>query len=309
MKSTAPLAAALLALVSAVACGSSDAPGASAPDGVEEITEPDATLEETFDDLGPDAEPMLADDEVDRLAERPDAVQDEEASAELDREEREAGELETAALSAKPQPKPVRCKRRIHVVFAVYTYLTEQLRSNGCWTAEDTVGDASFRDCHSDGSVKHPKGDKWFYDDTNPRNALGAEESALYNCSRGAGKGYEYMAFRDGRWRLVRRPNAAAYFAELYTDDAHIDDLWYVPSVYRANHALRRHRRVAPMLNFAPWPDGRYSQRQIAHEVLKVCKTVRNHGYFGLYEWHYPLPHDSARVANLARALNACTRR
>ena len=194
------------------------------------------------------------------------------------------------------------------MTFAVYTSLAENLGSNGCWVADRTVQDDTFRDCHSDGSIKHPGGDKWFYDDTNPYNDLSRETAAIRKCSSGETRGFEYMAFRAGRWRLITRPHTSAYFAELYTDDAHIDDLYYVRGVYRGNATLRAHVRSAPMLNFAPYPDT-YSQRRIGAEVLKVCKTLHNHGYLGLYEWHYPLPTGSPRLKTLANALNACTKK
>jgi hypothetical protein len=296
LRSLAPSALALGLAASLPACASSDASDPPPPSPVEQIDD-EASLDDPADDdtLGPDPEPMATDDAIDAAADRPDAVQDDEADADLDLPQ---------TTTATP-----RCKKRIHVAFAVYTYLPENLGGSGCWSAERTVQDPRYRDCHADGSVKHASGDRWFYDDTNPRNDLATERRVLHDCSAGRA-GFEYMAFRDGRWRLITRPHALAYFAELYTDDAHIDDLYYVSGVYRQNAALHRHRRVAPMLNFAPFPDGRYSQRQIAREVLKVCKTVHNHGWLGLYEWHYPLGSSgAARLANLVHALDACTRR
>ena len=259
------------------------------------------------DDLGEDPEPMLSDEAIDRDAARTDDVLEDEAARELD-EETALVDAQVRITSAAPKPPVVHCKKRIHVTFAVYTYLSEQLGSNGCWVADRTTQDTDYRDCHSDGSVKNPHGTHWFYDDTNPYNDLGRERAAIAHCSAGAKGGFEYMAFRAGRWRLVTRPNTIAYFAELYTDDAHVDDLYYARGVYRGNATLAAHRRAAPMLNFAPYPDT-ISQARIGREVLKVCKTIRNHGYLGLYEWHYPLPHDSPRLHNLANALNACTKK
>ena len=305
------------------ACGGPDSGERAASSGeavVEEVADEGEGLDAEPDELlGADAEAMVADDEIDRAAGRPDAEQVAEALREVDEEE--ALDARATLAGSAPltpdapvspvspvSPAPPRCHKRIHVTFAVYTYLSEKLGSNGCWVADRTVQDDTFRDCHSDGSIKHPNGNKWFYDDTNPRNDLGRERDALRRCSTGTARGYEDMAFRDGRWRLVGRPHTRAYFAELYTDDAHMDDLYYAPGVYRGNATLRRHRRVAPMLNFAPYPDT-YSQRQIATEIVKVCKTLHNHGFLGLYEWHYPLPADSPRLRTVARALNACTKK
>lgn len=310
MKLSSPLVVVFGALVLAQSACSSDEssndPSASESEALVEDIDTDGAGDDALDDdLGADPEPMLSEAEIDAAASRPQEVQDAEADRELSGME-VAGPDVTASVATAVAP---RCKKRIHVTFAVYTYLTAQLGSNGCWTAEDTVSDPTFRNCHADGSIKHHGGNKWFYDDTNPRNALARERTVLADCATGALRGYEYMAFRDGRWRLLAHRHTSAYFAELYTDDSRIDDLWYQPSVYRTNSGLRRHRRVYPMLNFAPYPDGRYTQHQIGREILKVCKTVRNHGYLGLYEWHYPLPAGSPRLSGMMHALNACTRR
>ncbi len=299
------------------ACGTSDAPGgdpaASSAEALVEEVEDDGAIDDPItaadDDLGPDAEPMLADADVETLAARPEVDQDAEAEAELASVDIAADPAPQIAATIAFSAKAPRCKKRLTVTFAVYTYLAKELGSNGCWTAENTVSDPDFRDCHVNGTVVHRSGTKWFYDDTNPYNDLGRERKLIRDCAAGEKRGYEYMAFRAGRWRLVAQRHTSAYFAELYTDDAHIDDLWYQPYVYRQNHSLRRHKRVYPMLNFAPFPDGRYSQHQISKEILKVCKTVRNHGFIGLYEWHYPLPADSARLRGMAHALNLCTRK
>ncbi len=310
MKLASPLLLAFGALVLAQSGCSSDEssndPSASESEALVEDIDMDGAGDDPLeDDLGVDPEPMLSEAEIDAAASRPQEVQDAEAESELAAMEvAEPSVPSSLATVVKP-----RCKKRIHVTFAVYTYLTDKLGSNGCWTAEDTVSDPTFRDCHADGSIKHRSGNKWFYDDTNPRNDLARERKVLADCAAGELRGYEYMAFRDGRWRVLTHRRTSAYFAELYTDDAHIDDLWYQPSVYRTNRALKKHRRVAPMLNFAPFPDGRYTQHQIGREILKVCKTVRNHGYIGLYEWHYPLHAGSPRLSGMVNALNACTRR
>jgi hypothetical protein len=295
-------------------------PTASTAEAIVEEVQDDGSIDDPItaadDDLGPDPEAMQSDADIEALAARPEAEQDAEAERELatidlasDPGVSPATVQSAAAPAAAPAKAAAHCKKRLTVTFAVYNHLGAALGSNGCWTAESTVSDPDFRDCHVDGKVAHRSGKKWFYDDTNPYNDLGRERQLIRDCAAGEKRGYEYMAFREGRWRIVAQRHTSAYFAELYTDDAHIDDLWYQPGVYRQNHPLRRHKRVYPMLNFAPFPDGRYSQHQISKQILEVCKTVRNHGFIGLYEWHYSLPDGSPRLLGMAHALNLCTRR
>lgn len=294
-------------------------PAASTVEAIVEEVQDDGAIDDPItpeeDDLGPDPEAMQSDADVEALAARPEPEQDAEAERELATIDLASdpsvtpATVQSAAARAAAPAEAAHCKKRLTVTFAVYNHLGAALGSNGCWTAENTVGDQDFRDCHVNGTVVHRSGKRWFYDDTNPYNDLGRERKLIRDCAAGEKRGYEYMAFREGRWRLVAQRHTSAYFAELYTDDAHIDDLWYQPYVYRQNHSLRRHKRVYPMLNFAPFPDGRYSQHQISKEILKVCKTVRNHGFIGLYEWHYSLPDGSPRLRGMAHALNVCTRK
>ncbi len=318
-----PLAVITLgALVVAQSACSSDGPSgdpsASTAEAIVEEVQDDGAIDEPItaadDDLGADLEPMQSDAEVETLAARPEADLDAEAERELANVDLASDPAippatDAQSAKAKAQPAQPRCKKRLTVTFAVYNYLGNALGSNGCWTPEDTVSDKDFRDCHVNGTVVHRSGKKWFYDDTNPYNDLGRERRLISECAAGEKRGYEYMAFREGRWRLIGQRHTSAYFAELYLDDAHIDDLWYQPSVYRENHSLRRHKRVYPMLNFAPFPDGHYSQHQISKEILKVCKTVRNHGFIGLYQWHYSLPDGSPRLRGMVHALNVCTQK
>ncbi|MEO7111249.1 MAG: hypothetical protein ABI183_12495, partial [Polyangiaceae bacterium] len=234
--------------------------------------------------------------------------QDTEAEAELASVDIAADPAPQVAATIAFSAKAPRCKKRLTVTFAVYTYLAKELGSNGCWTAENTVSDPDFRDCHINGTVVHRSGTKWFYDDTNPYNALASERLRVERCAKGEKRGFEYLAFRDSRWRIVRAPHVSAYFAELYTSDATIDDLYYDSGVFRGNAALRKNKRVAPMLNVAPYPP-RYSAAEIERQILKVCGHVKNHGYIGLYEWHFPLKEGSTYMTTIERALNRCTRK
>ena len=308
-----------------VACG--QAADEATASNVDEL-DTDGFVDEDFDGadldgLGVDPEPMISDDEIDAIADRSDVEEETAADALVDApdpldQEIDSDTTMTEVLAAPtagasggtvaPSKPAVRCKKRIHVTFAVYTYLASNLHDNGCWVADRTIQDSKFRECHSNGDIKDPKGDEFFYDDTNPSNASRTETLRIDRCAKGEKRGFEYMAFRDARWRLVRAPHVAAYFAELYTDDTRIDDLWYDRGVYRGNAALKKHSRVAPMLNVAPYP-ARYSQREIEKEILKVCSHVKNHGYIGMYEWHFPLSSGSPYLATISRALNRCTRK
>jgi hypothetical protein len=311
------IGSALLA-ASVVACGGSGPTEGEAGTTAERLVDApkDEEADLLDDDLGPDRAPMLSDEEVDALAARPDRVQDSEAEEDFAREERlAAGEPEpedddvevVKRVEDKTTKAAPHCKKRINVTYAVYTFITAKIGSNGCWLPENTVADDNVRECHSDGSIEHSAGRRWFYDDTNPENPLATERARVDECS-GKRAGYEYMAFRNDEWRLIKRPHAYAYFAELYTDDAHIDSLYYDSSAYRSNGELKGRARVAPMVNFGPYPADRYSLHTVGVEVLKICKTIHNHGYLGLYEWHYPIDYGSPRAKNLANALNACTR-
>ncbi|MGH7329318.1 MAG: hypothetical protein ACREJX_13300 [Polyangiaceae bacterium] len=303
-----------------VACG--QAADEATSSNVQEI-DTDGFTDEDFDGvdldgLGPDPEPMISDEAIDAIADEPDL--DEEAAADdlvnapdqYDDEVDDDTTIEVAtaagATTAPAKKKPVRCKKRIHATFAIYTYLAEDLNSNGCWTADRTKQDTDFRECHSNGEIKDPKGKDFFYDDTNPSNAFSLEKLRVDRCAKGEKRGFEYMAFREGLWRLVRAPHVAAYFAELYTDDTRIDDLYYDRGVFRGNKTLAKHSRVAPMLNIAPYPP-KYATSTIEKEIVKVCSHVKNHGFIGFYEWHFPLSHDSKYLKTVERALNRCTRK
>jgi hypothetical protein len=291
---------------------------------VDELTS-DGFTDEDFDGadldgLGKDPYEMISDDAIEtldampeefddaqvaQLMETPDPMDPEVSPDENIADAAKGASAKNGGTTAKP---PIRCKKRIHVTFAIYTYLTNNMKNNGCWTAERTTQDDNFRECHSDGDIKRAGGDDFFYDDTNPYNSLATERARVARCAKGEKRGFEYLAFRDSRWRIVRAPHVSAYFAELYTSDATIDDLYYDSGVFRSNAALRKNKRVAPMLNVAPYPP-RYSTSDIEREILKVCGHVKNHGYIGLYEWHFPLSEGSTYMTTIERALNRCTRK
>ncbi|MEO8800546.1 MAG: hypothetical protein ABI551_21815 [Polyangiaceae bacterium] len=304
--------------------GCGEASPESTASNVDELTSNGFTDEDfdgaDLDRLGPDPYAMISDESVDALDELPeewDDAQTEQLMDEPDPMDLSATDTEIAkAHATEPTsksggvtaPPPIRCKKRIHATFAIYTYLATNMTNNGCWTAERTTQDDDFRECHSDGDITRPNGDEFFYDDTNPFNTLSTERLRVQRCAKGEKRGFEYLAFRDSRWRIIRAPHVAAYFAELYTSDKTIDDLYYDRGIFRGNDALHEHKRVAPMLNVAPYPP-KYSAREIEKEILKVCGHVKNHGYIGLYEWHFPLTEGSKYMTAIERALNRCTRK
>ncbi len=212
-------------------------------------------------------------------------------------------------------PTAARCKKHITVIATVGVPGLSKYRTNGCWKVIITDGAAlpdKYRKCStSDFKVHNKKAPSYAYDDTSPSHSLSAEKSFLRRCSSGAtGVGWEFMAYRSG-WRLLKAPRLRAYFGELYGGSMRdIDSLWYVRGVYRGNAALARHTRVFPMINFGT-PKAANLHRRIAAETLKICRTVKNRGFFGLYNasWREGMPIDDPRLRAVQRGLNACTRR
>src|SRR5262249_40626670 len=121
-----------------------------------------------------------------------------------------------ASLMART--KSPSCKKTIKVVFSVGTG-SGSARPNGCWSVIDADGSTnkSFRKCStSKYEVNNAGAPNYSYDDTNPEHG-GADQPFLHKCAEGAtGDGYEFLAFRSGRWRLISAPHLRAFFAELY---------------------------------------------------------------------------------------------
>jgi hypothetical protein len=281
---------ALFALGSLVACGDSN-------DAVSEST--GAT--EPTGRANPAGEPDGG------TAEDDDAGTNESATAN-DAGEKTDGEVKGADAG------PI-CKKHLTVVFAVGTGAgATRSHSNGCWDVVDADGaaNASFRKCStSNFVVQNPSAKNWAYDDTNPTRPLSQDTSFLHSCSNGAtGDGYEYMAYRGG-WRILGATNLRAYFAELYGDSADdIDSLYAQAGVYTNNAQLKAHAgHVFPMMNAGP-PASANLQGKIGTEAAKLCKTVADGGYFGVYVADYasPMPKADPRVLALANALNNCTK-
>ena len=202
-----------------------------------------------------------------------------------------------------------RCRKHITADFVVYTFLTKDIPTNGCWEVVRPVQDEDWRKCGYPNEIKtHPDGNHWAYDDTSPRHDRSTEAAGIDHCRRGATTGYEYLAYRSGAWRVLSRPNVTAYYAELYLDEQHVDHLYYQGVYARLLAALPRNKRIYPMLNIGV-PTSRYSLHTVAAEVLKICRTVHDGGHLGIYAGqHYPMRPGNERLKAVAAAIDACTR-
>jgi len=215
---------------------------------------------------------------------------------------------------AQPQPAQPQCGKKITVISTVGVPGASKFQTNGCWSVIITDGAAvqSYRKCStSDYVVHNATGTNYAYDDTNPQHPLTQEKTFLAKCASGAtGDGWEFMAYRSG-WRFLGAPQLKAYFAELYgsamTD---IDSLYYVSGVYTNNAALAKHTNVYPMINFGP-PKASNLANKVGAEALKLCKPVKDGGYFGIYNaaWREGMPAGDARLVAFQNAMNACTKK
>jgi hypothetical protein len=293
-----------------------------APQGQDDV-DSGAAVEALSSDGGPFVEP---DDPWDDPT-ASDLVDDEEAKSldqvtsdseadlatfdEFDKDVDEASDDEAIAsvqrASLVARTKTPSCKKTIKVVFTVGTG-SGAARSNGCWSVIDADGSANkaFRKCStSNFKVTNAGAPNYAYDDTNPEHG-GADQPFLHQCSEGAtGDGYEYLAFRSGRWRLISAPHLRGFFAELYYSDQDVSSIWHQNGVYRNNRHLRGHRHVYPMINIGP-----QEPRRIAVDALSMCRSVRNHGYMSAYnaDWQHGMGASDARLTALEHALNRCTR-
>lgn len=203
---------------------------------------------------------------------------------------------------AAPADSAPACKKNLTVVFSVGTGASAVLsHSNGCWAVVDADGAANhaYRKCSTSSFVVgNPQAASYAYDDTHPTRPLSQDQSFLAQCSSGAtGTGFEYMAYRGG-WRLLTAPRIDAYFAELYSSDATIDDYYALWQTTISGHT------VSPMINIGP-----HDAATIESSGLKMCNRVATHGYFGVYNaaWQEGMTSTDARAVAIAKALNACT--
>ncbi len=203
-----------------------------------------------------------------------------------------------------PPPAPVVCSKRVHVLFAVYTYMGKPV-DNGCWNTvrtlqdKDPQGEFKWRVCGYSGGVKHPTGTNFVYDDTNPfAHNLSTERSRILACAADGGQGIEYMAYHPGlNWRRLNPANKVSrYFAELYSSEYTVQDGY---GAWNANRSIG-----APMINL-----GHINTTEMKQRVRSLCNTIGNNHWIGFYQTSTsPYPLVGARLAAFEQAMNACTR-
>lgn len=228
-----------------------------------------------------------------------------------------------------------RCRKKIFVSFLAYAELPpiETGDTNGCWRPQRLMQDLDsskggdtklWRECHYD-KTGHTGGTRWFYDDTNPAPVSAGGHDAITElkkvakCNQPGGPGYELLSPRPvsvPKWRIVnpKGSSISTFFAELYTNEDQIDDLWFKSSAYRKNKYLRKYRRVSPMINvgYQYGAPGMFARaRKIRNEVLKVCNSMRKGQHMGIYTGA-GRPLVGEREANLRffavkNALDECT--
>ena len=204
------------------------------------------------------------------------------------------------------------CIKEITVLFSVGTGAGSLAsHASGCWTVIDADGAANhaYRKCSTgSGVVQNPGAPNYAFDDTNPNDPLAEQQGFLQQCSAGAtGDGWEYMAYRGG-WRLLfPATHLRAFFAELHASDDDVDDNW--PGAYVGNPQLAHHT-VYPMINIGPRGVA-HPETTIENDGLAICRTIRDHGYFGVYvaTWNEPMPDGDPRIVALAKALDGCTKK
>ena len=206
------------------------------------------------------------------------------------------------AGSSDVSTPPPACRTHVTLTVALYTGTQNPGEdgvpdSNGCWSYERVAKfSAAWRVCISSDEVSHPEGARWVFDDTNPRNDRATEQADITRCANGvAGSGYVYMAARDGLgWRRTGVGHVAAYFAELYSSQDTVDDLF--------GEWSRQTSVGAPMVNVGI---ERTTTSNIHDSVLRACRQVHDGGHVGIYV--YPTPLDGARARAVVDALNECT--
>jgi hypothetical protein len=194
-----------------------------------------------------------------------------------------------------------RCKKRIILTTALYSGMGNPGEagvdeSNGCWTYERVSKDnAEWKICNFDGTVNHPDGVKWAYDDTNTDNDATTEVNRILACQSGApGRGYIYMANRGDGWRQAVTTGVRVHFAELYSSQTAVDDQY---ATWTAGGTPGD-----PMVNFG---EAATTAADIKASAARACGQVADGEYLGVYI--YPTSLDGDRLTALVDALNACT--
>jgi len=203
------------------------------------------------------------------------------------------------------------CTKHVSVTLISYTGMGVPA-SNGCWHFERPRQEPdNWRICHFDGPVTQGT-ERWFYDDVNPFYHTHQELiDRIHSCGFAVtSHGYELLASHDGAWRLVATRLASLYYAELYTDNAHVADAW---ASYRYSQTLRDARRlyhISPIVNVGTDD----SLTSIRTQLYKICRRVKSYRHLGIYaESGHPLGvvgganHSVARMHMIEQALDACT--
>jgi hypothetical protein len=196
---------------------------------------------------------------------------------------------------------PPACKKHIVVSVALYTGMGKPGENgvadgNGCWTVERVEkSDDEWKICNYDGTVYHPDGVKWAYDDTNTLNNATTEANRISACSSGVQVGgYIYMANRGSGWRQVTSTRVRSHFAELYSSQTAVDDQF---SAWKTAG-----EPGAPMVNFG---ESATTAAMISTSTARTCAEVPDKDWWGLYV--YPTTLDGPRMTAMVKALNACT--
>ena len=204
------------------------------------------------------------------------------------------------ALKARASEPPT-CARRIVMTAALYTGMDDPgedgvAAANGCWTYERvSKPNPEWKICNYDGTVHHPDGWKWVYDDTNTAHNSTTEKNRLNACKQGVpGRGYVYMTNRGAGWPKVVTEGVAVHFAEIYSGQFAVDDQF---SAWK-----NAGTPGDPMVNFGEPTTG---ATKIRDATARACAEVADGGYLGVYVYPESLRGD--RMSAMVRALNQCT--
>ena len=203
-------------------------------------------------------------------------------------------------IKALTSPLPD-CKKTIILTVALYTGMDEPgqdgvAAANGCWTYERvSKSNEEWKLCNYDGTVHHPDGVKWVYDDTNTAHDSTTDKNRILACQSGVpGRGYVDMANRGAGWRQSVTSGVRVHFAEIYSSQFAVDDQY---SIWQGAGEPGE-----PMVNFGEPTTG---TTRIRDATLRACGQVADGGYFGVYIYPEPLRGD--RMSALVHALNDCT--
>jgi hypothetical protein len=170
---------------------------------------------------------------------------------------------------------------------------------NGCWSFDHTSV-ASARDPHC---TLDPARPVWGYDDTSPLHAAGADAAGVADCARRGGTGYEYAAYRAGRFNVVREDLVRRVYMQLYgssrIESPTIRAAWLAKA--NANPS-----KYAPMINAAA-PGS--TAAGTAAEVTKLCGMPQVQAIAIWMPSGTPDADALQRRVAIIKALNACSGR